>query len=164
MTVSFGRNRTIAVSAKRRRRGRLYVHEQERDRRVVSYEFGERLLGLRGGDVEAIADRLSHGFFDGDLVAIRDRGREALAYDETSNNHHLVPADSAGDPLTCRHLLIGVREGMDGRARRPLVRRESSIGFGGARRHHEFGRAERDGTCGRQELSAEHAIYTDSHL
>ncbi|WP_265112256.1 hypothetical protein [Halosolutus halophilus] len=29
-----------------------------------------------------MVDRLARGFVDGDLVAIRDRGREALVYDD----------------------------------------------------------------------------------
>ncbi|WP_265108216.1 hypothetical protein [Halosolutus halophilus] len=58
------------------------MHDQERNRRIVRYELGKRLLELRGGDVEAMVDRLARGFVDADLIAIRNRGREALVYDD----------------------------------------------------------------------------------
>ncbi|WP_226008253.1 hypothetical protein [Natrinema salinisoli] len=57
------------------------MRDQERNRRVVRYELGRRLLELRGGDVEAMVEQLARGFVDGDLVALRDQGQEALVYD-----------------------------------------------------------------------------------
>ncbi|PGF16192.1 hypothetical protein CP556_08750 [Natrinema sp. CBA1119] len=55
------------------------MHEEERDRRVMRYELGKRLLVPRDGDVEPMIEALVT-MFEGDLVAVRDRGREALVY------------------------------------------------------------------------------------
>ncbi|WP_226008413.1 hypothetical protein [Natrinema salinisoli] len=57
------------------------MRDQERNCRVTRYELGKRMLELRGGDVEAMVERLARGFVDGDLVAVRDQGHEALVYD-----------------------------------------------------------------------------------
>lgn len=61
------------------------MREYERQRRVVRYELVKCLLELRGGDVEAMVGGLS-SIVDGDLVALRDHGREALVYDEISTS------------------------------------------------------------------------------
>lgn len=55
---------------------------RERERWVVRYELAQRLLELRGGDVEAMVDRLADGIVDGDLVALHDHGQQALVYDQ----------------------------------------------------------------------------------
>ena len=69
------------MNAKLAREQRSSMRDRERRRRVVRYELGKRLLELRGGDVEAMVDRLL-SIVDGEVVALRDHGREALVYDD----------------------------------------------------------------------------------
>ncbi|ELZ08496.1 hypothetical protein C479_14193 [Halovivax asiaticus JCM 14624] len=52
--------------------------KQQRKRRVIRFEVGKRLLELRGGDVEAMADAIATRTFDGRVVALRKQGREAI--------------------------------------------------------------------------------------
>ncbi|MWV38832.1 hypothetical protein [Natrialba sp. INN-245] len=57
------------------------MYEAQRRRRIIRYELSKRLLKLRDGNIKPIVDRLSNGFLDGELVAIRNQGDEALLYD-----------------------------------------------------------------------------------
>ncbi|MFB1066793.1 hypothetical protein [Natrinema sp. H-ect4] len=55
------------------------MHEEEQNRRVIRYELGKRLLELRDGDVGPMVEALATPF-EGNLVALRERGREAVVY------------------------------------------------------------------------------------
>lgn len=64
------------------------MHDYARKQRVLRYELGQRLLELRGGDVEAMVRALCKrdGVF-WTVVAIRDRGHEAVIYARRFDGH-----------------------------------------------------------------------------
>lgn len=57
--------------------------------RVVRHEVGRRLLELRGGDVEAMADAIATKCVDGRVIALRSRGRTAVVLNRFSGTEAL---------------------------------------------------------------------------
>ncbi|MFC6765448.1 hypothetical protein [Natrinema soli] len=61
------------------------MHEEERNRRVIRYELGKRLLELRDGDVEAMVEALATPF-EGNLVADVIVAARHWSTDQTSSS------------------------------------------------------------------------------
>ncbi|MDJ1433571.1 hypothetical protein [Halostagnicola sp. A-GB9-2] len=56
------------------------MREAERERLVLKHELSELYLRLRDHDVSSIVRRLQKGFVEGEFLALRNRGREAIVF------------------------------------------------------------------------------------
>ena len=64
------------------------MQDYDRKQRVLRYELGKRLLDLRGGNVETMVGALVRkDRFNWSVVAVRDRGHEALIYFERTDQY-----------------------------------------------------------------------------
>lgn len=64
------------------------MYQYDRHRRVVRYEFGKRLLELRGSDGQAMVRAfVRKDRFNWSVVAVRDHGRQALIYFKRTDQH-----------------------------------------------------------------------------